>query len=94
MVFLVYCGAAYSNQTSTVYDIFMNFFVIPREIQEINKQGLKISCKNQFCKNHEKVDAPPPSFILNLRVHLQGFHGVFKPSQPQACHIWRIAEFF
>ena len=31
--------SAYSNQTSTVYGIFMNFFVIPREIQEINEWG-------------------------------------------------------
>ena len=30
--FLVYCGAAYSNKTSRVYDIFMSFSVFPREI--------------------------------------------------------------
>ena len=31
-VFLVYCGATYSNEITKVYDIFMNFFVVPREI--------------------------------------------------------------
>ena len=40
MVFLVYCGAAYTNETSRVYDLFMNFFIFPREIREINKRGL------------------------------------------------------
>ena len=34
-VFLVNCGAAYTNETSRVYDIFMNFCVVPREIREI-----------------------------------------------------------
>ena len=37
---LVYCGAAYTNETSRVYDLFMNFFVFPREIREINKRGV------------------------------------------------------
>ena len=41
LVFLVYCGATYSNETSRVYDILMNCFVIPREIQEINNRGSK-----------------------------------------------------
>ena len=34
----VYCKAAYTNETSRVYDIFVNFCVAPREI---NKQGLQ-----------------------------------------------------
>ena len=43
--FLVYYGASYTNQTSRVYDIFMNFCVATREIREINKWGGgKISC--------------------------------------------------
>ena len=42
LVFLVYCGATYSNEISMayMYDIFMKFFVICREIREINKWGL------------------------------------------------------
>ena len=58
---MVYCEATYSNEISTVYDIFMNFFVIPREIQEINKQGIKISCGGGgggSCKNHDKINIP------------------------------------
>ena len=31
---------AYTNETSRVYDLFMNFFVFPREIREINKRGV------------------------------------------------------
>ena len=30
---------SHSDETSRVYDIFMNFFVIPHEIREINKHG-------------------------------------------------------
>ena len=40
MVFLVYYGAAYTNETSRVYDLFMNFFLFPREMREINKRVL------------------------------------------------------
>ena len=54
MVFLVYCGAAYTNETSRVYDLFMNFFVFPREIREINKTAGGVS------KNYEKINAAPP----------------------------------
>ena len=32
---LVYCGAAYTNKTSRVCDIFMNFFVFPRKNREL-----------------------------------------------------------
>ena len=39
MVFLGYCRAAYSNETSTFCVLFMNFFVTPREIWEIIKRG-------------------------------------------------------
>ena len=35
----MYCGAAYTNETSRVYDIFMNFCVVPREMREIYKRG-------------------------------------------------------
>ena len=37
----VYCGAAYSKETSRIFDIIllMNFFTIPHEIQKINKLG-------------------------------------------------------
>ena len=38
----------------------MNFFVIPREIQEINKRG-KIICGG-VSKNHEKNIHPPVYF--------------------------------
>ena len=38
----------------------MNFFVIPREIQEINKRG-KITCGG-VSKNHEKNIRPPVYF--------------------------------
>ena len=57
MVFLVYCGAAYTNETSRVYDLFMNFFVFPREICEVNKTGGGVS------KNYEKNKRRPPVYF-------------------------------
>ena len=64
----MYCGAAYSNETSTVYVLFMSFFVIPREIREINKPGggVKISCGGS-AEITKKINVSP-RFILNLRV--------------------------
>ena len=56
MVFLAYCGATYTNKTLRVYDLFMNFFVFPPEIREINKTGGGVS------KNYEKINAPPVYF--------------------------------
>ena len=53
-VFLVYCGAAYSNETSKVYDIFMNICVAPREVREIDKRGGGQNKLRGVSKNHEK----------------------------------------
>ena len=68
MVFLVYCGAAYTNETSRVYDLFMNFFVFPREIRELNKTGGGVS------KNYEKINAAPPVYFepesRNTNLHI------------------------
>ena len=58
---LVYCGVAYSNETSTVYDVFMNFFVFPCEIREINKRGVKISCGGSP-KITKKINVSPRLF--------------------------------
>ena len=61
--FLVYYGASYTNQTSRVYDIFMNFCVATREIREINKRGGGGQNKLQgVSKNHEKINVPPRLF--------------------------------
>ena len=48
--------------------LFMSFFVIPREIREINKPGggVKISCGGS-AKITKKINVSP-RFILNLRV--------------------------
>ena len=62
----MYCGAAYSNETSTVYVLFMNFFVIPREINKPGGGGVKISC-GRSAKITKKINVSP-RFILNLRV--------------------------
>ena len=63
LVFLVYCGATYSNKISMayMYDIFMKFFVICREIREINKWGLGGGGQNKLggCKNHKKINVHP-----------------------------------
>ena len=59
MVFLVYCGAAYTNETSRVYDLFMNFFVFPRELREINKRGWGLK---KVRKNKRRPPPPPRIF--------------------------------
>ena len=41
--------------------ILKHFINFPCKIREINKWGVKISCGREgVCKNHEKIDAPPP----------------------------------
>ena len=63
MLAFLYCGATYSNDTSIVYDIFMNFFVVPREFPEINERG---AGGRVLQKSRKKKTLPP--FILNLRI--------------------------
>ena len=48
-----------SNETSKVYDGFMNF-LIPCEIQGTDKEVVKISCRGGVYKNHEKINLPSP----------------------------------
>ena len=60
---------AYTNETSRVYDIFMNFCVVLREIREVNKRGGGQN-KLRGSPKIPKKYPPTPTFILNLKVEL------------------------